>query len=156
MPEGTGAPLHGTVISYLGMGCLILGASGTGKSRLAQEAMVVGAKLVADDRVNIALTSGLLVAAPVPELAGIFEIHGIGIIRVNDALARQVLHLVVELDPSADDRLPEPQRMELLGMPLPHLRISPPPKTSAAGLLLYMRSMQLGGVLPTDWRPLKA
>jgi HPr kinase/phosphorylase len=150
--NATANPIHATVISYLGMGCMILGASGTGKSRLAQEAMVVGAKLVADDRANLALAAGMVIASPVPELVGIFEIRGMGIIRVSDALPRQVLHLVVELDPAADARLPELQQMELLGKSLPYLRV-PPPQISAAGLLLYMRALQQNGVLPTDWRP---
>lgn len=149
----TAISIHGTVISYQGMGCVLTGAPGVGKSRLAQEAIALGARLVADDRVQLTVQSGLLVAAAPAPLMGILEMRGIGIIRVGDALARQVLHLVVELDPTADAPLPEPDQVELQGITLPRLRLAPPPRISAAGLILYLRAMQLGGVLPTDWKP---
>lgn len=147
------APIHGTVIAHNGIGCMILGAPGIGKTRLAQEAILGGAKLVADDQVVLSKHSGLIVAAAPAPLMGIIELRGLGIVRVNDALARAVLHLVIELDEAANDRLPEPQQMTLLDVSLPYLRIAPPPKTSAAGLLLYLRALQLGGVMPTDWKP---
>ncbi len=149
----TTPPTHATMIAYDGMGCVILGAPGIGKSRLAQDAIMGGAKLVADDQVTFSLQSGLVVGAPPPPLAGMLEMRGIGIVRISDALPRSLVHLIIELDASVTDHLPEQQRMELLGVSLPYLRIAPPPKTSAAGLLLYLRALRLGGVMPTDWKP---
>lgn len=147
------APLHGTAIAHSGTGCLILGASGTGKSRLAAEAMSQGAKLVADDRVALMAMSGLLAASAAPGLQGILEIRGMGLIRLVDVPTRQIIHLIVELDPETNVRLPEPQTREYCGIKVPYLRLPPAPHTCAATLLLYLRSMQDGRVLPPDWRP---
>lgn len=148
------APLHASAFAYNGCGCLILGASGTGKSRLLSDALSMGAKMIGDDRIRLEPMMGLVAAAPVPELAGVIELRGLGLIRVNDALAKHVLHLVVELDPAAaGERLPPLQRYNLLGVDVPYLRVAPVPHTSASALLLYLKAMQEGRALPADWKP---
>ena len=148
-------PLHATAISYQGMGCLILGASGTGKSRLAADALMLGAKLIADDQVRLMSSNGFVVAASVPELAGLLEMRNFGLIRVadTDTASPHNLHLVVELDAQSDVRLPEPEMRSFLGIDLPFLRLPPVPRSSASALLLYLQAMQAGRILPTDWIP---
>ena len=138
-------------MAYSGTGCLILGASGSGKSRLMAEMMALGAKLVADDRVELTEQSGMLMAGAPKELYGIMELRGAGIIRVIDAMPRHVIHLVVELTDADPERLPEKATTELLGRAVPLLKAS---KTiSASVLLMYLKAMQEGRILPTDWRP---
>lgn len=148
--------VHGSVFAYQGAGCLLLGASGTGKSRLVGDAMLHGAKFVADDQVQLSIMSGMLSATSVPNLAGVFELAGYGLIRITDYNQRQVLHLAVELSAEAPERLPAGETRAFLGVKLPLLRLPPAPKTTIAGLLLYLRAMQEGRILPQDWMPAKA
>lgn len=152
----TQEPLHGSAFNFKGAGCLILGASGTGKSRLLAEAMALGAKLVADDRLTLQLMLGMLAVAPVPQLMGIMELRGLGLVKINDFIAKQMIHVVIELDPAADSRLPEAEKRTYLGVEVPYLRLPPVPQTSAAALLIYLQAMQEGRALPTDWKPAAA
>jgi HPr kinase/phosphorylase len=55
--------LHATTVDVNGNGLVILGASGRGKSALALNLMTMGATLVADDRTNIAISDGTVVAS---------------------------------------------------------------------------------------------
>ena len=148
-------PIHATAISYSGMGCLIRGASGTGKSRLAADALMLGAKLIADDRVRLMLNNGFVVAAAMPEFMGVLEMRHFGLIRVEDhhMVSPHNLHVVIELDAQSDTRLPERDTCAFFGIEMPLLRLPPVPRISAAALLLYLQAMQSGRVLPTDWMP---
>lgn len=143
--------LHGGMIAHTGVGCLILGPSGSGKSRLMAEMIVLGAKLVADDRVELTEQAGMLMAGPPKELAGVMELRGAGLIRLHDALARHVVHAVIELGEADPERLPEPATITLLEKELPLLKAHK--SISAAVLLLYLKAMQEGRMLPPDWRP---
>jgi HPr kinase/phosphorylase len=150
------APLHGSAFSYNGFGCLLLGPSGSGKSRLTVDAISLGAKLVADDQVKLELMMGLVAATAVPELSGIVELRGMALLKMNDIATKNVIHLVVELDPAADARLAELQKREYLGVAVPYLRLPSVPKTSVSMLLLYLKAMQENRVLPADWMPKRA
>jgi serine kinase of HPr protein (carbohydrate metabolism regulator) len=97
---------------------LIRGPSGSGKSRLALaliEAAQAGhfafAQLVADDRVLLEAHHGrLLVRAP-SELAGLIEVRGLGIRRLeHEPMA--VVGLVVDLAAPDAERLPSPLQQE--------------------------------------------
>jgi HPr kinase/phosphorylase len=147
------APLHGSAFAYGGSGCLILGASGTGKSRITAEALMMGAKLIGDDRIVLQPLMGMVAAAAAPEIAGVIELRGLGLLRMNDTLGKHVLHLVIELDPTADERLPRVEKRQFLGVDVPYLRMAPAPYASAAMILLYLKAMQEGRVLPADWKP---
>lgn len=146
-------PIHASAFRFHSMGCMLLGASGTGKSRLLAEAMLHGAHLIADDRVQLSVVAGNLIAAPVPTLAGVMELRGFGLITCPDAVQSYPIHLVVELTPDAKTRLPEQQTRDFLGISVPYLHVLPVPTTSIAGLLLTLKAMQEGRRLPTDWRP---
>ena len=148
-------PIHASAFAHQGMGCLLLGASGTGKSRLLTEAMLHGAHLIADDRVRLCVLNGNLVASPVAELEGVVELRGFGLITCKDVAHSHPIHLVVELDDTADTRLPDKKTKELMGVAVPYLKVRPLPATSTAALLLYLRAMKDGRVLPADWRPEK-
>lgn len=112
----------------------------------------MGAQLIADDRVFLSVEAGVVIAEAVPQLSGVLELRGLGLIR-TDCLAKHPIHLAVMLDASADSRLPELKTKDFSGISLPYLRVRPPPEISAAQILLYLKAMQEGRVLPTDWRP---
>lgn len=146
--------MHASAFAYMGFGCMITGAPGTGKSTLVADALMMNAKLIADDQVVLSQMMGMLSAAPPANMQGIMELPGIGLIKLADTMTKHVLHLVVELDAAAEERVPELQTREFLGVKVPYLKLRPVPYTSASALLMYLKAMQEGRVLPADWKPL--
>jgi serine kinase of HPr protein (carbohydrate metabolism regulator) len=117
--------LHATCVAVEGRGVLIQGPPGSGKSDLALRLIDSGARLVADDRCDVRLEDGRLLASPPPAIAGLIEARGLGIVRL-DFLAQAPLGLVVELVSASEvERLPEPARFEALGVSIPLLRLAP-------------------------------
>jgi HPr kinase/phosphorylase len=75
--------LHGTLVDISGVGVLIRGKSGLGKSEVALELVRRGHQLVADDRVDIYQREiGVVVGEAPPLLRKYLEIRGIGIVNV--------------------------------------------------------------------------
>jgi serine kinase of HPr protein (carbohydrate metabolism regulator) len=90
--------IHATGVLVGGRGVLIRGSSGAGKSLLALELLArhAEARLVADDRVDLAPDSGgLLMRAP-PALAGRIELRGRGIVA-RPFVSPAPVHLVIDL-----------------------------------------------------------
>ena len=84
---------------------LLLGESGSGKSRIALQMISRGAILVADDRVELFARGRHLWARPPPRLAGLFEARGVGIVKLPYADEARVV-LAVSLA-AAPQRYPE-------------------------------------------------
>ena len=103
--------IHGSCASRSGDGVLVIGPSGAGKSDLVLRLLARGFDLVADDRV--AIEDGI--ACPVPALAGLLEVRGIGIVRLPYVPTAR-LALVVELGDAAA-RMPEAMRHPELNLP---------------------------------------
>lgn len=77
--------LHGTLVDVFGIGVLLLGKSGVGKSECALELIERGHRLVADDMVTIKkIDESLLFGSGTPVLKHHMEIRGLGIINVRD------------------------------------------------------------------------
>lgn len=94
------------------------------KSDLALRLLQAGSRLVADDYTCVQLSSGVLRASPPESLAGLLEVRGIGIIRV-DALADAPLVAVIDLVARAEvERLPDEEEEQLLGVALPRYRLA--------------------------------
>lgn len=123
-----GTTVHATALVVGKAGVLIRGVAGSGKSALALaliEDPRGDAALVADDRVHLWSDEGGIFAAPAPELAGLIELRGVGVLRRPHRQAVP-LHLVVDLLPAeACPRLPEEgeRAVELHGRRLPRLAI---------------------------------
>ena len=103
--------LHAGCAARRGVGVLLLGRSGAGKSDLLLRLLDRGFDLVADDRVVV--EDGY--AAPPPRLAGLIEVRGLGLLRMAH-LAPVRLGLAILLGEPVV-RLPEPERHPL-GLPL--------------------------------------
>jgi len=138
--------VHGCMVDMRGVGVLILGKSGSGKSETAIGLLERGASLVADDMVRIKYVGGDLVASS-PDLSrGYMEIRGIGIINVANlyGLASirpdKRLDMVVTLKPHADlnevDRLGMQQKTyEILGQQVSHVEVPVAPGRDTARIV---------------------
>ena len=110
--------LHATCVGLDGRGLLILGPSGAGKSALALRLISRGAALVSDDRTRLTVVGDRLVAScPNPDLAGMIEAYGIGILRAP-AVDTVEVRLVVDLGQLETDRLPPRRTVTILGIDL--------------------------------------
>lgn len=95
--------LHGVLLSMYGMGVLILGESGIGKSECALDLISQGHRLISDDAVLIKKI-GNHVEGESPELTREhLEIHGLGIVNIRDLFGvssigqRKKIELCIEL-----------------------------------------------------------
>ena len=111
--------IHASCVAINGHGVLLLGKSGAGKSELALRLIDEGAKLVADDRTDLFVRNGALMARAPATIAGLLEIRGLGIIACPFAKNAK-LALVVELG-GEGPRLPRPRfyNAPLPGRPVP-------------------------------------
>jgi HPr kinase/phosphorylase len=134
------APLlvHATAVAIDGGALLLRGPSGAGKSDLALRLIDAGARLVADDQVELLRVGRQVLTRAPASLAGLVEIRGVGIVRV-DALKEAPLVLIVDLTLSEEvERLPEPRVETVLGLSLP-LIAQAPFEASAAAKLRFAR-----------------
>jgi HPr kinase/phosphorylase len=76
---------HGVLMDILGLGVLIAGESGIGKSECAVDLVVRGHRLVADDTVEIRCRGEAILIGTCPELTRHHvEIRGLGLVNVTD------------------------------------------------------------------------
>lgn len=100
--------IHGCMVDYRGIGVLITGKSGSGKSETAIGLLEKGAALVADDSVKICQIGGELSTSAKNFARGYLEMRGIGIINVANLYGLSAirpekrLDLVVALKPDTD------------------------------------------------------
>jgi len=146
--------LHGVLVDVYGLGLLITGESGIGKSECALDLIDRGHRLVADDVVEIKRVADALVGSS-PELTRFhMEVRGLGIININDLYgvssirATKRAELVVELRrwESGDDheRLGlRDARFEVLGLELPMIQIPLAPGRNTAILVEVAARNQL-------------
>lgn len=104
-------------MAHGGKGLLILGKSGAGKSSLALAMIALGAVLVADDRTDITLIDGQLIASAPKPLQGMIEARGIGLLRLP-YVEKIALMAAVDLDQPETARLPPLRQLELMGQSL--------------------------------------
>ena len=145
------ANLHGTCIALGESGVLLRGPAGAGKSDLALRLIEDGARLVADDRVEISRTGDIVMARAPAALAGLLEVRGLGIVRLapDRVCAAVPLRLVVDLLPGADfNRLPPPQQADLLGLALDLIGIEPF-TASAPAKVRIAAGAGPGSIMPT-------
>ena len=122
--------MHGVFMDVLGMGVLIAGESGVGKSELGLELISRGHGLVADDVVDLARTEPDSIEGHCPPLlANLLEVRGLGLLDIKaifgeTAVRRKMkLRLIVELRRQAAAALMERLPLagtteEVLGLPI--------------------------------------
>ncbi|MCS6765087.1 MAG: HPr(Ser) kinase/phosphatase [Candidatus Protistobacter heckmanni] len=132
-----GAPkitMHGVFLDILGLGVLLTGDSGLGKSELGLELISRGHGLVADDAVDFARLGPDFIEGRCPALLqNLLEVRGLGLLDIRTifgetAVRRKMkLKLIVELVRRNDggfERLPiDSQYKEVLGLPVRMVKI---------------------------------
>lgn len=131
-PETT---LPGDLVDVHGIGVLLLGESGTGKSECALDLITRGHRLVADDVVEVTKDGERILMGRGPaRIRHLMEIRGLGILSIRDLFGvaairyRKRIELVVMLEPWCPeeeyDRLGlDEQTYSILGVDIPMLRI---------------------------------
>lgn len=122
--------MHGVLMDVLGMGVLVAGESGVGKSELGLELISRGHGLVADDVVDFSRVAPDTIEGRCPPLlANLLEVRGLGLLDIKaifgeTAVRRKMkLRLIVELRrygaAESMERLPlEGQTQDVLGIPV--------------------------------------
>ena len=123
--------MHGVFMDILGLGVMITGESGLGKSELGLELISRGHGLVADDAVDVYRINQTTIEGRCPELLqNLMEVRGIGLLDIKaifgeTAVRRRmrmklIVHLVRKETMERDyERMPhEPLRQDVLGIPL--------------------------------------
>lgn len=110
--------LHGVMLEILGIGVMITGHSGIGKSELALELINRGHRLVADDAPEFFRTAPDTISGRSPDLLRNFlEVRGLGILDVRAMFGQSAvrqqkkLELMVHLQPASEASLPAADRL---------------------------------------------
>ncbi len=139
--------MHGVLVDVHGVGVLIRGKSGIGKSEAALELVKRGHKLIADDNVLIYEKEiGTLVGKPPKILEKYMEIRGIGIVNVVQMFGasayrhKKAITLVVDLELAEEDKEydrlgVEEARIKILNTEIPYIKIPIRPGRNMASLI---------------------
>jgi HPr kinase/phosphorylase len=151
--------VHGVLVDVYGMGVLLLGESGIGKSECALDLIQRGHRLVADDVVEIRkYPNGSLVGRAAEMIRYHMELRGIGIINIKHLFgvsavrASKSIELVIELerwDPTKKyDRLGlDGETYSILDRPRPFLRL---PVASGRNIALLIEIAARNELLKTQ------
>ncbi|HOH50997.1 MAG TPA: HPr(Ser) kinase/phosphatase [Candidatus Hydrogenedentes bacterium] len=158
--------VHGTVVDVYGVGCLIVGAPGVGKSESALELVERGHRLVADDRVDLKRRrSDYLYAKTNAMLRHHMEIRGLGFIDIRSIYGVgsvrnfKRVSMIVQLeewDPEAvyDRTGLEDEYEDIMGVKLPLVRIPVRPGRNIAIIIevaaLNQRLKEMGVHMARD------
>jgi HPr kinase/phosphorylase len=141
------ASIHAVLLDVLGVGVLLLGKSGIGKSEAALDLIMRGHRLVADDLVEVRRTSGDVLVGWASELIKHhMEVRGLGIINIKDMFGvaavrdEKKIELVLELmkwdQTESHDRLGLDEMVyPILEVPVPLLRIPVSPGRNVSSLI---------------------
>lgn len=138
--------LHGVLVDVYGIGILITGESGIGKSETALELIKRGHRLVTDDAVDIKEIDGELIGTSPHITFGMLEVRGMGIIDVSalyglsSVLSDKEIKLVMNLEHWRDDgdydRLGiNAEYMNILGVPIRKMSVPIRPGRNVAVII---------------------
>ncbi len=108
--------LHGCMVNVRGMGVLLMGESGIGKSEISLGLVEHGAALIADDLVRVRNLSGELIASAPKLSSGFIEIRGLGIINVTNLFGLRAYSRESRIDLIINLCLGKMTEMERLGL----------------------------------------
>ena len=157
--------LHGVLVDVSGIGILITGESGIGKSETALELIKRGHRLVTDDAVDIKEIDGQLIGTSPKITIGMLEVRGIGIIDVttlyglSSVVQQKEIKLVMHFEHWKDDndydRLGiDDEYMNILGINVKKLTVPVRPGRNIAVIIeaaaVNYRYTLMSDVTPVD------
>lgn len=157
--------IHGVLMDVYGIGILITGESGIGKSETALELIKRGHRLITDDAVEIKEVDGELVGTSPEITMGMLEVRGIGIIDVaslyglSSMLQEKDINLLMHFEHWRDDgdydRLGlNDDREDILGVKVKKLRVPVRPGRNIAVIIeaaaVNYRHSLMSEVTPVD------
>jgi len=135
---------HGVLVEVSGVGVLLVGPSGVGKSECALDLVARGHRLVADDAVELAREGDTIVGTAAEAVGSCIEIRGLGILDVVELYGeaayapRAPIDLVCRLEPGPADFDSvglEREQEELLGVRVPQVVLPSPPGAPLATIV---------------------
>ncbi|NBS20159.1 MAG: HPr(Ser) kinase/phosphatase, partial [Flavobacteriia bacterium] len=154
--------LHGTLLDIRGIGTLIRGDSGSGKSEAALALLERGHSLVADDLVRVKLLSDHTPVGFCDEMSrGFMECRGIGIINIEELFGIRFVRLEKKIDlvvtfteDNQDQEIDrtglEQKTFNILGAEMPHMEIPLRTGRDMARLVEVAAMVQAGRQLGHD------
>ncbi|MDE2089592.1 MAG: HPr(Ser) kinase/phosphatase [Gammaproteobacteria bacterium] len=141
--------LHGVFMEIMGIGVLLAGGSGVGKSELALELVSRGHRLIADDAPEFARLAPDILSGTCPELLwGFLEVRGLGVLNIRamfgDGAIKQSKHLrlIIKLERLSKHQLRALDRLRgsrgsrrLLGVEVPEITLPVAPGRNLAVLV---------------------
>ncbi|MGM0465710.1 MAG: hypothetical protein ACQERH_04675 [Acidobacteriota bacterium] len=148
--------ISGGMLQVNGLGVLIRGDSGVGKSESSLELISRGWRFVSDDVTNIKKISGNKLIGTSPAMSRYFmEIRGLGIINIKQIFGsksvckRSKIDLIINLKRWEQDKeydrlgLESPEKHELLGVKIPQIIIPVAPGRNIATLIEVACKVQI-------------
>ena len=139
--------VHATTVSLAGLGVIIFGPSGSGKSDLALRLIGEGAFLISDDQTDLFLRDARLWARAPERIEGLIEVRGRGIVPCA-VQAAACLSLAVQLVQTAPARLPAPtfwQPGDAAWPRLPLISLEAREASAAAKVRITLATLQKAG-----------
>jgi len=139
--------LHGCMVDVQGIGVLVEGESGSGKSESVIGLLQRGASLVADDVVKLRVVEDReIIATAPPNLQGMIEIRGLGVLNVTALFGVGALRLSKRLDLIVTlvhgQKTEDLERVgtstavrEVMGLEIAHVTLPLAPGRDVAGLI---------------------
>ena len=157
--------IHGVLVDVYGIGILITGESGIGKSETALELIKRGHRLVADDAVDIKQIDGVLHGTSPYITSGMIEVRGMGIIDIpalyglSSVLKVKDINMIIYLEQRKEDenydRLGiDKEYLNILNVPVRKLKIPIRPGRNLAVIIeaaaANYRYSLISNVTPVD------
>ncbi len=149
MSSRPSSQIHVTCVALGGSGVVLRGPPGSGKSDLALRLIDGGARLVADDRIELDATAGKLFVSAPAAIAGLLEVRGLGVARVPNVERVRVAVVVDLVAADAIERLPEQATCELLGVSVPRVRVEPFAASACAKVRLAAEAARRDILVPS-------
>jgi HPr kinase/phosphorylase len=141
--------VHGVFMEVTGVGVLLTGEPGLGKSELALELVSRGHRLIADDAPDFSLIApDILEGACPPVLADFMEVRGLGVLNVRAMFGdsaiklRKYLRLIIHLEPVSETQASAEHRLcgvrstrSILGVDIPEVSLPVAPGHNMAVLV---------------------
>lgn len=130
--------LHASCVEKNGLGVLLRGHAGAGKSSFALSLINQGFMLVADDQVRASAEDGCLMARPAESIKGLLEVRGVGILKLKHSPICQVQYLIDLVPGFRSDRLPALKTTSINGIDVRSFQMNPmDPKSIEKVLVLF-------------------